>query len=29
VPYQKVITLMEEVKKSGLSRISFDTQSGS
>lgn len=29
VPYQKIITLMEEVKKSGLSRISFDTQSGS
>jgi biopolymer transport protein TolR len=29
VPYQKVITLMEEVKKSGLSRISFDTQAGS
>ncbi|MGC4071510.1 MAG: biopolymer transporter ExbD [Nibricoccus sp.] len=29
VQYQKIITLMEEVKKSGLSRISFDTQSGS
>jgi biopolymer transport protein TolR len=29
VPYQKVITLMDEVKKSGLSRISFDTQAGS
>ena len=26
VPYQKIITLMEQVKKSGLSRISFDTQ---
>lgn len=29
VQYQKIITLMEEVKKSGLSRISFDTQAGS
>ena len=29
VPYQKIISLMEEVKKSGLSRISFDTQAGS
>jgi biopolymer transport protein ExbD len=29
VPYQKIITLMDEVKKSGLSRISFDTQAGS
>ncbi len=28
VPYQKIITLMEEVRKSGLSRISFDTQAG-
>ncbi len=26
--YQKIINLMEEVKKSGLSRISFDTQAG-
>jgi biopolymer transport protein ExbD len=26
VQYQKIITLMDEVKKSGLSRISFDTQ---
>jgi biopolymer transport protein ExbD len=29
VPYQKIITLMDEVKKSGLNRISFDTQAGS
>jgi biopolymer transport protein TolR len=29
VAYQEIITLMEEVKKSGLSRISFDTQAGS
>jgi biopolymer transport protein TolR len=29
VQYQKIITLMDEVKKSGLSRISFDTQAGS
>jgi biopolymer transport protein ExbD len=28
VPYQKVITLMDEVKKSGLNQISFDTQAG-
>jgi biopolymer transport protein TolR len=28
VPYQKIISLMEEVQKSGLSRISFDTQAG-
>lgn len=28
VQYQKIITLMEEVKKSGLNRISFDTQAG-
>jgi biopolymer transport protein TolR len=27
--YQKVISVMEELKKSGLSRISFDTQAGS
>jgi biopolymer transport protein TolR len=29
VEFQEIITLMEEVKKSGLSRISFDTQAGS
>jgi biopolymer transport protein ExbD len=26
VPYQRVITLMDELKKAGLERISFDTQ---
>jgi biopolymer transport protein ExbD len=29
VPYQKIITLMDELKKAGLSRVSFDTQAGS
>ncbi len=29
VPYQKIITLMDEVKKSGLSRIRFATHAGS
>ncbi|ATC65745.1 biopolymer transporter ExbD [Nibricoccus aquaticus] len=29
ITHQKVISLMDEVKKSGLSRITFDTQSGS
>ena len=28
VPYQKVITVMDELKKSGLSRVQFDTQAG-
>jgi Biopolymer transport protein len=28
VPYQKIITLMDEVRQSGLSRVSFDTQAG-
>ena len=26
VPYQKIITLMDELKKAGLGRVSFDTQ---
>jgi biopolymer transport protein TolR len=29
VEFQEIVTLMDEVKKSGLSRISFDTQAGS
>jgi biopolymer transport protein TolR len=26
VPYQRIITLMDELKKAGLGRVSFDTQ---
>ena len=26
VPYQKIITLMDELKKAKLGRVSFDTQ---
>jgi len=29
VPYQKIIGLMDELKKNNLTRITFDTQSGS
>lgn len=29
VPYQKIITLMDELKKAGLGRVSFDTQAQS
>lgn len=28
VPYQNIITLMDELKKAGLGRVSFDTQTG-
>ncbi|MDR2675182.1 MAG: biopolymer transporter ExbD [Opitutaceae bacterium] len=29
VPYQKIITLLDELKKNNLSKITFDTQAGS
>lgn len=29
VPYQKIVTLMDELKKAGLGRVSFDTQAAS
>ena len=29
VPYQKIVTLMDELKKAGLGRVSFDTQAQS
>ena len=29
VPYEKVIQLMDELKKNNLSKVTFDTQTGS